>query len=110
MSSRSTRQRARYGAARGGEPRSRAAALSYHPAQDAAPRVVAKGEGHLAERIIALAREHRVPIHHDPTVVRALLEVEIDGLVPPELYLAVAQVLTFLYRAQAGLAEVDRRR
>ena len=78
--------------------RPRAAAIRYEAGEDVAPKVIAKGEGLVAERIVAIAREHDIPIHHDPTVVRALLDVELDQHIPGELYLAVAQVLAFLYR------------
>lgn len=80
-----------------GGPRRKAAALRYDPAQDGAPRVVASGRGELAQRIIDLAREHGVPIQEDPALVGALVEVELNREIPPELYEAVARVLAFIY-------------
>lgn len=86
-------------------PRSRrtsAVALRYQPDApflDAAPRLVAKGEGHLADRILALAREHGVPVERDPDLLAALEPLEVDRVIPPELFQAVAIVLATLYRA-----------
>lgn len=83
-------------------PRPRAAALRYreeHPFRDAAPRLVAKGEGLLAERILAEARKHGIPIEHDPDLVEALAPLDINRLVPPELFRAMALVLAALYQA-----------
>jgi flagellar biosynthesis protein len=82
-------------------PRRQAAALGYDRTHDAAPRLVARGEGLLADRIIALAREHHVPIHSDPALVAVLARMDIDQQIPPALYRAVAEVLGFLYRQGA---------
>lgn len=83
-------------------PRTRAAALRYQPQApflDAAPRLVAKGEGMLAERILALAKEHGIPVEHDPDLLAALEPLQVDRLIPPELFKAVAVMLASLYRA-----------
>lgn len=77
-----------------------AVALSYELGRDPAPRVVASGRGLIAERIVDVARAHGVPVHRDPTVARLLQEVDVDGVIPQELYLAVAHILTVLYRAE----------
>jgi flagellar biosynthesis protein len=82
--------------------RERAVALRYeprHPYLDAAPRLVAKGNGELARRILELAEEYGVPIHHDPDLVAALEPLDVDRMIPPELCQAVAAVLAALYRA-----------
>lgn len=86
--------------------RPRAAALRYQPDppfQDAAPRLVAKGQGLLAERILELAREHGVSITRDPDLLAALDPLDLDQLIPPELFQAVALLLAALYRANRGL-------
>jgi flagellar biosynthesis protein len=72
-----------------------------HP-RDPAPRVVAKGQGRIAEKILEIAREHRIPIHEDPDLVEVWAKIELDRAIPPELYQAVAEVLAFLYRLNAG--------
>jgi len=92
--------------ARPGSSRPRAAALRYRPEapfQDAAPRLVAKGQGLLAERILDLARQHGVSITKDPDLLAALDPIELDRLIPPELFQAVAVLLAALYRVNKGL-------
>lgn len=79
-------------------PPKKAVALKYDPEEDRAPRVVAKGEGYLAERIIALAREAGIPIKEDSELVKSLMEVELEREIPSELYEAVAVVLAWAWR------------
>jgi flagellar biosynthesis protein len=78
----------------------KAAALSYERQRDRAPKVVAKGRGAVAERIVAVAREHAVPVRADPDLAQMLDALEINSEIPPELYRAVAEVLVFVYRLQ----------
>jgi len=83
------------------EPAREAIALAYRQT-DAAPRVVAKGKGLVAEQIIAKAREHGVFVHESPELVALLTQVDIDEHIPPQLYLAVAELLAWLYRLENG--------
>ena len=76
-----------------------AAAIEYDTARDPAPRVTAKGQGIVAEKILALAREHNIPIKSDPVLVNMLSQLDIDQQIPVELYKAVAEILAFFYRA-----------
>jgi flagellar biosynthesis protein len=85
------------------EPRQEAVALAYSAA-DSAPRVVAKGRGLIAEEIIARAREHGVFVHESPEMVALLMQVDLDARIPPQLYVAVAELLAWLYRTERGLA------
>lgn len=62
-----------------------------------APRVTATGRGTLAEEIIALAREHGVPLQEDSELVELLAQLELDDEIPRELYIAVAEVIAFAY-------------
>lgn len=78
-----------------------AVALAYRQT-DAAPRVVARGRGLVAEEIIARAKEHGVYVHESPELVALLLQVDIDQHIPPQLYLAVAELLAWLYRVEKG--------
>jgi flagellar biosynthesis protein len=78
--------------------RSRAVALGYDAAQDRAPRVLAKGSGALAQKIIAIANEHGIPLQEDPVLVELLAQIDVDREIPPELYKAVAEILAFVYR------------
>ncbi|GLQ57671.1 EscU/YscU/HrcU family type III secretion system export apparatus switch protein [Devosia nitrariae] len=75
-----------------------AVALEYEARVHAAPRVVAKGRGALAERIVALAQENGVVIESDPVLAEALAQVELDDAIPIELYEAVAIVIGFVLR------------
>ena len=86
-------------------PRSSAVALRYAPEapfKDLAPRLVAKGEGLLADRIVALALQHGIPVERDPDLLAALAPLKVDDVVPPELFQAVAIMLAAIYRANAG--------
>lgn len=78
-----------------------AIALAYSQT-DAAPRVVAKGKGVIAEKIIARAREHGVYVHESPELVALLTQVDLDEHIPPQLYMAVAELLAWLYRIEHG--------
>lgn len=76
-----------------------AVALTYLQT-DAAPRVVAKGKGIVAEQIIARAKEHGVYVHESPELVALLSQVDLDEHIPPQLYMAVAELLAWLYRLE----------
>jgi len=81
-----------------------AIALAYGR-DDAAPRVLAKGRGLIAQAIIERAREHGVFVHESRELVSLLMQVDIDQRIPPELYRAVAELLAWVYRIeQQGLA------
>ena len=70
-----------------------------------APRVTAKGQHDLAERILALARAHGIPLHEDRELVRMLARVELGAEIPAALYAAVAEVIAFAYRVGRGHAD-----
>jgi flagellar biosynthetic protein FlhB len=76
-----------------------AVALRYRRGEDVAPRVVAKGADHMAQRIKAIAREHGVVLRDDKLLARTLYRtVELGRMIPEELYRAVAEVLAYVYR------------
>jgi len=83
----------------------KAVALKYKPDEDAAPKVVAKGKGAVAEAILAKAKEHGVPIQEDPSLVEVLSKLDVDQQIPPELYQLVAEVLSFIYRTDRRIGE-----
>ncbi len=85
--------------ARPGHARQTAVALAYRTGQ-AAPQVVAKGRGLIAEAIIARARESGVYVHESAELVSLLMQVDIDEHIPPQLYLAVAELLAWMYRLE----------
>jgi len=82
-----------------------AAALDYDSDEASAPRVIARGFGDIADRIIARAREHGVPIHQDRDLVAVLATLDLEQEIPPELYRAVAEILAFVYRANNAWKE-----
>jgi flagellar biosynthesis protein len=85
------------------DARREAVALSYMETE-AAPRVVAKGRGLIAEEIIKKAKEHGVYVHESPELLSVLMQVDLDGQIPSQLYLAVAELLAWLYRIEHGEA------
>jgi len=82
-------------------PRGTAVALRYE-SDRAAPRVVAKGYGVVAESIVARAQEAGVYVHGSPALVGLLMQVDLDSQIPPQLYVAVAELLAWLYNLDAG--------
>lgn len=84
------------------DKRKKAAALSYNPEKDNAPRVNAFGEDFLARRIIEVAKEANIPIVEDAALVSALLTLELGEEIPVDLYEAVARILAFLYKLDKG--------
>lgn len=81
------------------DKRSLAVALKYAPG-DRAPKVVAKGRGLIAQEIIARANEHGVYVHESPELVTLLSQVDLDDHIPPALYIAVAELLAWLYQVE----------
>nr|WP_295885976.1 EscU/YscU/HrcU family type III secretion system export apparatus switch protein [uncultured Devosia sp.] len=80
------------------KPRALAVALQYEKGSRDAPRVVAKGRGLVAERIVELAREQGIVIEANPVLAEALSGVELDDTIPLELYEAVAIVIGYVLR------------
>ena len=81
----------------------RAVALKYDGGPTA-PRVVAKGEGLVAERIIELANEAGIPLHDDAELVQLLSVLDLDAEISADLFQAVAEVLAFVYRLRGRAA------
>lgn len=75
-----------------------AIALAYARDADEAPRVIAKGQGELAQTIERLAAAHGVPIKRDASLASLLAAVEVDSFIPVEAYVAVAQILSYIYQ------------
>lgn len=79
-----------------------AIALAYDQT-DVAPKVLAKGNGRVAEQIIALAKENKVFVHESKDLVALLMQVDLDDHIPPTLYQAIAEVLAWLYQLEHGM-------
>lgn len=77
----------------------KAVALKYVPGESEAPVVVAKGRGKVAEAILEKAKENGVPVQEDAALVEVLSKLDLDEQIPAELYQLVAEVLTYIYRA-----------
>lgn len=75
-----------------------AVALGYDVDKDAVPKVLAKGAGLVAARIIELAQQNNIPIREDADLVQALSKLDLGDVIPGELYPAVAEVLAYVYR------------
>lgn len=75
----------------------RAVALKYEPAQDRAPRVIGKGRGTVAEKLLEVAARHNIPVYEDRELTHLLEALDLDREIPTELYRAVAEVMVFIY-------------
>jgi flagellar biosynthesis protein len=87
-----------------------AAALSYNQGIDGAPKMIAKGRGKIADRILELASENDLPIHRDPTLIAVLGALDVGAEVPPDLYGVIAEVLAWAYHTDKTAADARVRR
>lgn len=78
----------------------KAAALAYNKETDKAPKVVAKGQGFLAEKIIQKAKEHNIPLFQNKLLVDSLIKAELDTEIPSSLYQAVVEVFVWLHESE----------
>ena len=81
----------------------KAVALTFDDDRDSAPRIIAKGEGTLAAKIAEVAQKSGVPIRRDNDLVEILSQIDLNQEVPPELYAAVAELLSWVYRANESI-------
>ena len=79
------------------DARRKAVALRYDAQQNSAPRIAAKGQGLIADRIIEIAKENDVPIQEDADLTALLSKLDAGVEIPESLYKAVAEVLAFIY-------------
>ncbi|MCR2804994.1 EscU/YscU/HrcU family type III secretion system export apparatus switch protein [Paenibacillus soyae] len=85
----------------------KAVALKYEPGDRGAPVVVAKGQGYLADRILEKAKDSGVPVQEDASLVEVLSKLDVDQEIPPELYVLVAEILSFVYRSDRRAKELQ---
>jgi flagellar biosynthesis protein len=76
-----------------------AVALAYREGQTA-PKVVAKGRGLIAQEIIKRAKDSGIYVHESTELVALLMQIDLDDRIPPQLYIAVAELLAWLYRLE----------
>lgn len=86
-------------------PVRKAIALRHDTAAPGAPEVAAKGKGKIAEKMLALAQQHDVPVREDSDLVALLAMCEVGEEIPLELYQVVAELLAYLYRLNGELGE-----
>ena len=72
-----------------------------------APKVVATGKGHVAEQILQLAFAHGVKVRTDPDLAQILAAVDVDTIIPAEAFVAVAEILAYVYRANGQVPPPD---
>jgi flagellar biosynthesis protein len=86
-----------------GDATAKAVAVAYEPAAPRVPRVVAKGKGKTAEKILEIAFAHGVKVREDADLVEVLSAVELDADIPLEAFAAVAEILSYVYRANGRM-------
>jgi flagellar biosynthesis protein len=82
------------------DQRPEAAALRYEKGKDSAPRLVAKGQGHIAAKILQLAKDNQIPVHEDPALIEILSKMNLDEQIPGDCYRVVAEILAWIYKAK----------
>ena len=75
-----------------------AVALGYEPNKDKAPKVLAKGQGHVAQKIIQIAIDEGIEIRQDADLLQILKAVDIDSEIPIEAFSAVAEIISYIYQ------------
>lgn len=76
----------------------KAVALKYNHNKDRAPKVIAKGKGEIAKKIIEIARENKIPLYEDRGLAQVLEALDMNMEIPQSLYKAIAEVLVFIYK------------
>lgn len=84
-------------------PSSKAVALAYDRSATGAPKVIAKGKGEMAQKIISKAQEYDIALFKNPELASSLLELEIEQEIPPKLYQAVADIFVWLMKNEKNL-------
>ena len=75
-----------------------AVAMRYDVEEDKAPLILASGRGAVADEILRIAEENKIPLYENRELANMLAKLEIDTEIPPQLYVLVAEVLFFVYR------------
>jgi flagellar biosynthesis protein len=83
----------------------KAVALEYERGVDDAPRVVASGKGAVAEQILAIAFARGIKVREDADLIEVLSKIEVDSPIPLEAFATVAEILSYVYAANASLKQ-----
>lgn len=92
------------------DPRAKAIALAFDPMVDSTPRVVASGKGALAEQILRLAFDNGVKVRKDETLTEMLGLVDVDHEIPVAAMVAVAEILSYVYRENGKMKAIREAR
>ena len=84
-----------------------AVALGYEPEKDKAPKVLAKGQGHVAQKIIQIAIDEGIEIRQDADLLQILKAVDIDSEIPIEAFSAVAEIISYIYKENSKKISKD---
>ncbi|OQY08193.1 MAG: flagellar biosynthesis protein FlhB [Fusobacteriia bacterium 4572_132] len=76
----------------------KAVGIRYKEEKDNAPKIIAKGQGKVAEKIIEIAEENGINIKKDKNLLEILYKMDIAEEIPEELYEVMAEILTYIYR------------
>lgn len=87
--------------------RKSAVAIKHSPPEIPVPKIVAKGHGAVAEKIIELARKHNIPIKEDPDLLHILSQINLNEEIPKSVYKVVAEILAFIYSINNKLKETQ---
>lgn len=90
------------------EDKRSAIALRYDVDSDRAPMILASGRGPVADEILRIADENKIPLYEDRELASLLTKLELDTEIPPELYVLVAEVLFFVYKLDRMAEKRDR--
>ena len=85
-----------------------AVALGYDAKKDNAPKVLAKGGGFIAEKIIQIAIDEGIEIHQDADLLQILKAIDIDSDIPIEAFSAVAEIISYIYEANGKQLPIDK--
>lgn len=85
----------------------KAIALRYTHDKEQAPKVIAKGNGLIADEILEVAKHHEIHVHEDKALVELLSKMEIHQQIPEELYEAVAEIFAFVYSLEQEIKETS---
>lgn len=89
-------------------PEKIAVALKYERGVDTAPMLSAKGKGYIAESIIALAHRHGIEVREDADLTQLLAKLDVGMPIPVEAYMAVAEILSYVYRTASSAKKEAR--
>ena len=85
-----------------------AIAIKYDMGKDKSPKIIASGQAVIADMILKIAEDHKVPLYEDPTLSALLTKLRLNQKIPGELYAIIAEVLAFAYQLESLSKKKDR--